>query len=182
SESAEIALRAAMTGHMVLSTLHTNDAVTSALRLVDMNVDPYLVAASLKAVIAQRLVRRICESCAEPYEPNAGEAQLLRHVPEGESIVLKKGAGCPHCFNSGYRGRIGVFELLEINRPMADALRDNDVKAFNDAAHRSPDYRPLSHSALEYALQGVTTLEEVLRVSAQVEDESAPESSLELGD
>lgn len=182
SESAEIALRAAMTGHMVLSTLHTNDAVTSALRLVDMNVDPYLVAASLKAVIAQRLVRRVCESCAEPYEPNAGEAQLLRHVPEGESIILKKGAGCPHCFNSGYRGRIGVFELLEINRPMADALRDNDVKAFNDAAHRSPDYRPLSHSALEYALQGVTTLEEVLRVSAQVEDESAPESSLELGD
>lgn len=169
--SAEIALRAAMTGHMVLSTLHTNDAVTSALRLIDMNVDPYLVAASLKAVIAQRLVRRVCESCSSPYEPTPGEMQLLRGVPAEKLTSLRKGAGCPHCFNTGYRGRIGVFELLEINRDMADALRDNSVRAFNQAALANKSYRPLSHSALLYALQGVTTLEEVLRVSAQVEDE-----------
>ena len=174
-ESAEIALRAAMTGHMVLSTLHTNDAVTSALRLIDMNVDPYLVAASLKAVIAQRLVRRVCESCAEPYKPTANEMQLVRHVSEQRLTHLRKGAGCPHCFNSGYRGRIGVFELLEIDHAMADALRDNSVRDFNTAAHASPSYQPLSYGALEYALQGVTTLEEVMRVSAMVEDESLAE-------
>jgi MSHA biogenesis protein MshE len=174
-ESAEIALRAAMTGHMVLSTLHTNDAVTSALRLIDMNVDPYLVAASLKAVVAQRLVRRVCESCAEAYQPTANEMQLVRRVPQERLSSLRKGAGCPHCFNSGYRGRIGVFEILEIDHAMADALRDNSVKDFNSAAHKSEGYQPLSYSALEYALQGVTTLEEVMRVSALVEDEELAE-------
>ena len=174
-ESAEIALRAAMTGHMVLSTLHTNDAVTSALRLIDMNVDPYLVAASLKAVIAQRLVRRVCESCATSYTPTANEMQLVRRVPQERLKSLRKGTGCPHCFNSGYRGRIGVFEILEIDYAMADALRDNSVRDFNDAAHKSIGYQPLSYSALEYALQGVTTLEEVVRVSALVEDEKLAE-------
>jgi MSHA biogenesis protein MshE len=174
--SAEIALRAAMTGHMVLSTLHTNDAVTSALRLIDMKVDPYLVAASLKAVVAQRLVRRICETCVEPYTPNPGEALLLRKVPAEYHKNLKQGTGCPHCFNTGYRGRIGVFEFLEIDNSMADALRDNNVRAFNTAAHANKGYQPLSQSALKFALQGITTLEEVLRVSAQVEDESLGES------
>lgn len=175
AESAEIALRAAMTGHMVLSTLHTNDAVTSALRLIDMDVDPYLVAASLKAVIAQRLVRRVCESCAEPYEPSEDERQLFRHIEAHQWSHLKKGSGCSLCYNSGYRGRIGVFELLEVNRPMADALRDNNVREFNHAAHASDGYQPLGFSALEFALQGVTTLSEVIRVSAQIEDESMKE-------
>jgi MSHA biogenesis protein MshE len=175
NESAEIALRAAMTGHMVLSTLHTNDAVTSALRLIDMGVDSYLVAASLKAIIAQRLVRKVCETCSTAYEPNANEVQLLRQVPKAQWENLRKGRGCPHCYNSGYRGRVGVFELLEINRPMADALRESSVQAFNVAAHQCETYRPLSQSALDFALQGITTLEEVLRVSAQVEDESLTE-------
>ena len=126
-ESAEIALRAAMTGHLVLSTLHTNDAITSALRLTDMGVDPYLVAASLKGILAQRLVRKVCESCAQPHEPDANEAQLIKALSRQRSlgdIKLRKGRGCPHCFNTGYRGRIGVFELLEIDRAMADALRE----------------------------------------------------------
>lgn len=175
SASAEIALRAAMTGHLVLSTLHTNDAVTSALRLIDMGVDPYLVAASLKAIVAQRLVRRVCESCSAPYSPNANETQLIKVGQRKYGMQvrnLRKGAGCPHCFNTGYRGRIGVFELLEINHGMADALRENDVRAFNRVAHEKPDFQPLMFSALAFALEGVTTLEEVLRVSAQVEDEA----------
>ena len=177
AESAEIALRAAMTGHMVLSTLHTNDAVTSALRLVDMGVDPYLVASSLKAIVAQRLVRRVCDSCSEPHELNEAEQKLFRSLKPNHTgpTNFQKGAGCPHCYNSGYRGRIGVFELLEINGPMANALRDNSVRNFNDAAHEHPNYRPLSASALEYAIEGVTTIEEVLRVSALVEDESLSE-------
>jgi len=184
SSSAEIALRAAMTGHLVLSTLHTNDAVSSALRLIDMGVDSYLVAASVKAIIAQRLVRRVCESCTAPYTPTANERQLVALGQKRFKTltpVLKKGTGCPHCFNTGYRGRIGVFELLEINNAMADALRDNNVRAFNDVAHNDPTFKTLMFSALEYALQGVTSLEEVMRVSAQVEDEP-PEINLIPGE
>ena len=179
AESAEIALRAAMTGHMVLSTLHTNDAVTSALRLVDMGVDPYLVASSLKAIVAQRLVRRICDSCVTDHTLTESEEKLFHQLMpnyKGETN-FKKGRGCAHCYNTGYRGRIGVFELLELNGEMANALRDNSVRKFNDAAHNNPHYRPLSLSALEYAIQGVTTLDEVLRVSALVEDESLSEIS-----
>lgn len=175
SESAEIALRAAMTGHMVLSTLHTNDAVTSALRLIDMGVDSYLVASSLKAIVAQRLIRKICESCVETHTLGEQEHELLRALNKGRNIEnarFRRGLGCPHCYNTGYRGRIGVFELLEINAAMANALRDNSVRNFNDAAHSHSHYRPLGACALDFALEGITTLDEVLRVTAQVEDES----------
>ena len=174
AESAEIALRAAMTGHMVLSTLHTNDAITSALRLIDMGVDPFLVASSLKVIVAQRLVRRICESCAEPYTLSDKEQGLLHRLHFGTLLTrgnFKKGAGCPHCFKTGYRGRIGVFELLEINAAMADALRDNNVRAFNDEAKKNKNYRPLMFSAIDFAAEGLTTMDEVFRVSALVEDE-----------
>lgn len=175
AESAEIALRAAMTGHLVLSTLHTNDAVTSALRLIDMGVDPFLVAASLKAIVAQRLVRRVCESCVEDHELSTDHRAMFKRMRPGidvDSINFKQGAGCPHCFNSGYRGRVGVFELLEINTPMANALRDNSVREFNTAAHASKEYRPLGASALDLAMEGIISFEEVLRVSAELADES----------
>lgn len=174
SESAEIALRASMTGHMVLSTLHTNDAVSSALRLIDMGVDGYLVATALKAIIAQRLVRRICDSCVEPHYPDANERQLIASVAKGENhsdTQFKRGAGCPHCLNTGYRGRVGVFEMLEINNAMAEALRENSISGFSQATRKNPNFRPLSYSAFEYAVKGVTSLDEVMRVSAEVEDE-----------
>ncbi|MDQ2075225.1 GspE/PulE family protein [Marinimicrobium sp. ABcell2] len=174
AESAEIALRAAMTGHLVLSTLHTNDAMTSALRLIDMGVDPYLVASSLKAIVAQRLLRRICSSCVQPHEPDANERQLLAALARDRDLTgvqFKRGAGCPHCHNTGYRGRIGVFEMLDVNQAMAEALRDNDINGFTRAAQKSPHFRPLSHAALDYAIEGTSTLEEVMKVSAQVEDE-----------
>lgn len=174
-ESAEIGLRAAMTGHMVLSTLHTNDAITSALRLTDMGVDSFLVASALKTIIAQRLVRKVCEKCAQPSEPTANQLPLLDKM--GKKIDLtnatfRKGNGCPYCFNTGYKGRVGVFEMLDIDHDMAVALRDGDVNKFTQAAHRNPGYRPLSYSALYYATKGITTLDEMVRVSAQVEDES----------
>lgn len=175
AESAEIALRAAMTGHLVLSTLHTNDALTSALRLIDMGVDAYLVATALKAIVAQRLLRRICTSCIQNHEPDANERQLLAAIAKGRDlsqVQFKQGAGCPHCHNTGYRGRVGVFELLEVNGAMAEALRDNSLNAFTRAAQQSPNYRPLSHSALDYAIEGISTLEEVMKVSAQIEDEA----------
>jgi MSHA biogenesis protein MshE len=175
AESAEIALRAAMTGHMVLSTLHTNDALTSPLRLIDMGVDAYLVATALKSIVAQRLLRKICSSCIEDHTPDANERQLLAAIGHGhnlDQVQFRRGAGCPHCHNTGYRGRIGVFELLEINSAMAEALRDNSLNQFTRAAHEHPNYRPLSHSALDYAIEGVSTLEEVMKVSAQIEDEA----------
>ncbi len=174
AESAEIALRAAMTGHLVLSTLHTNDAITSALRLVDMGVDPFLVSASLKAIVAQRLVRKVCNNCAESAVPSVHEQQLLDIVAKSKPLGdtnFRVGKGCPHCHNTGYRGRIGVFELLELDRAMGNALRENSVAAFNNAALANPHYAPLSYSALEYAKQGLTSLAEVMRVSAIVEDE-----------
>lgn len=173
AESAEIALRAAMTGHMVLSTLHTNDAVTSALRLIDIGVDGYLVATALKAIVAQRLVRRICNSCIQPYTPDANEQQLLATIGKGRdfsSVPFKHGAGCPHCHNTGYRGRIGIFEMLELNQAMAEALRVNDINGFTRAAYAVPNFVTLSEAALGYAEEGVTTLEEVMTISAQIDD------------
>ena len=173
AESAEIALRAAMTGHMVLSTLHTNDAVTSALRLIDIGVDGYLVATALKAIVAQRLVRKICTSCIQDYKPDANDVQLIKTVGKGRDfsgVTFKHGAGCPHCHNTGYRGRIGVFEMLELNQPMAEALRENNINAFTRAATESPYFQSLSLVALEYAEKGLTTLDEVMGITAQVEE------------
>lgn len=172
-ESAEIALRAAMTGHLVLSTLHTNDAITSAVRLIDIGVDGHLIATALKCIVAQRLVRRVCESCGEPHEPDANELQLIALIEhKSESASYRMGPGCPHCSNTGYRGRIGVFEMLEVNRYMAEALRTNDINNFARAALKSASYRPISESAHEYAAEGITSLAEVMRVSALVEDEA----------
>ncbi len=173
AESAEIALRASMTGHMVLSTLHTNDAVTSALRLMDIGVDGYLVATALKAIVAQRLVRRICTSCVQPYTPNANERQLLATIGKGRDFsgaTFKQGTGCPHCHNTGYRGRIGIFEMLELNLEMAEALRVNDINGFTRAAYAVPNFVTLSEAALGYAIEGTTTLEEVMSISAQIDD------------
>lgn len=171
-ETAEIALRASMTGHLVLSTLHTNDAVTSAMRLIDIGVEGYLAAVSLRAVIAQRLVRRICSSCGIDHVPDVHEKALLRTVLTEDrlaSIRFRRGQGCRQCNNTGYKGRVGVFELLEINGPMADALRMNDSAAFVRAANSCPGYKPLIYSALEYAEKGIVSIEEVFRVAEEVD-------------
>jgi MSHA biogenesis protein MshE len=173
AESAEIALRASMTGHLVLSTLHTNDAISSALRLLDIGVDGYLVATALKAVVAQRLVRRICSSCIQNHSPDANEIQLLATISKRKDVnpaQFKMGAGCPHCNNTGYRGRIGVFEMLELNTAMTEALRTENINAFAHAAAESLNFKPLSQAALEYAEQGVTTLDEVMSITAQIEE------------
>lgn len=173
AESAEIALRASMTGHLVLSTLHTNDAVTSALRLIDIGMDGYLVATALRAIVAQRLVRRICSSCIQDHTPDLNEMQLLATIGEGKSyadVTFKRGAGCPHCHNTGYRGRIGVFEMLELNQEMAEALRKKHINSFTHAAYNSPHFVPLSVAALDYAIKGITTLKEVMGITAQIDE------------
>ena len=166
-ETAEIAVRASLTGHLVLSTLHTNDAVSSAMRLIDIGLDGYLVATALRAVVAQRLVRRVCDVCSSEHRVTEGERVLLESLLTEEDLnaTFVKGKGCSHCNMSGYRGRIGVFEFLEINGEMADALRRNNASDFDKAARAQPSYVPLNQAALAYAREGVTTLDEVCRVS-----------------
>ncbi len=168
-ETVEIGLRGALTGHLVLSTLHTNDAISSAIRLLDMGAPGYLVATSLRAIIAQRLVRRICDNCVTEYQPNEDEVFWLSHIEEDiSSIQFKHGRGCQKCNQTGYRGRVGVFELLEMNEQMMGALKNNDTDGFSQAAQQSKGYRALSHTALTYAKMGVTTVEEVLKLVEMV--------------
>lgn len=172
-ETAEIALRAAMTGHLVLSTLHTNDAVSSAMRLVDMGVEGFLAASAVRAVLAQRLMRRLCDTCCTEYTPDSRELTWIQHIIGDDlprPLVLKQAAGCHRCNNTGYRGRIGVFELLVLDEHMSDALRRGDSSAFVSAARATRGYRPLVVSALTEALTGQTSLEEVYRVAAQLDD------------
>ncbi len=169
-ETVEMGLRAAMTGHLVLSTLHTNDAISTALRLLDMGAEGYLVASALDAVLAQRLVRRICESCVEDYKLSTHEWAWTQQIigDKADKIQFRRGAGCPHCNNTGYHGRIGVYELLEINNNLADALRRNDAAAFNLAAESQPSFRPLVFSVMDLAQQGISTIAEAMRIAGDI--------------
>jgi MSHA biogenesis protein MshE len=172
AETAEIALRAAITGHLVMSTLHTNDAVSTAIRLIDMGVEGFLVASAVHAIVAQRLVRRICDKCAADHQPDAGESAWLLNTAGAErasALHFKQGKGCPACGRTGYKGRVAVHELLEITEPLADALRNEDYVAFKTLANQQEGFVPLVDSALALAAEGVTTLEEVIRVGGWVE-------------
>ncbi len=190
-ETAEIGLRASITGHLVLSTLHTRDAISTAVRLIDMGIEGYMIASSLEAIIAQRLVKRICDGCIADHELDLHEKSWLKALLKDDSISakfkkpvkFKKGVGCPHCNNTGYHGRVGVFELLELDDNMADALRRNDSIEFARVARGAANFRTLEEHALEYATQGVTTLEEVIRVSGENEilEEKIKEPAKEQG-
>jgi MSHA biogenesis protein MshE len=170
-ETVEIGLRGALTGHLVLSTLHTNDAITSALRLLDMGAAGFLVGSSLRAIIAQRLVRKVCESCRQAYQPEQQEIMWLSHLVDEDINALKfsHGRGCQTCQYTGYKGRIGVFELLEMNEPMMAALKHDNTEAFTQAAKQHPGFRPLAFAAFDYAKLGVTSVEEVLRLVETVD-------------
>lgn len=175
-ETAEIALRASMTGHLVLSTLHTNDAVSTAMRLIDMGIDPFLVASSLSAVIGQRLVRKLCAHCVVDYQLDPQEKAWLKSIHEPSSHkTFKRGKGCHNCHNTGYVGRIGVYELLELDEKMLEALRRNLADEFVKAAKRSSYYLPLTICALKYALAGITSIQEVFRLSANLDDRDSPD-------
>jgi MSHA biogenesis protein MshE len=171
-ETAEIGLRGALTGHLVLSTLHTNDAASSAVRLLDMGAPGYLVASSLRAVVAQRLVRKICDNCREDYRLNAEELLWLNSLDDNlKDINFKRGKGCQTCNKTGYKGRIGVFELLEMTEKMMNALKINDTVTFSQAALQSPGFVPLAKVALMYAKTGITTVDEVLKLIEMVADD-----------
>ena len=173
-ETAEIGLRGALTGHLVLSTLHTNDAVSSAVRLLDMGAPGYLVASSLRAIVAQRLVRKICENCKESYQPGHQELLWLAHLDDKlAGVSFMRGRGCANCSKTGYKGRLGVFELLEMTESMMTALKTNNTAVFADAATHSPGFVPLAKVALTYAKMGITSIDEVLKLIELVADESS---------
>ena len=169
-ETTQIGLRAALTGHLVLSTLHTNDAVNTVSRLIDMGAEGYLIASALRGILAQRLVRRICDGCSEFANVDEGQGLWLESVGlQTEEVQFYRGTGCNQCRNTGYQGRIGAYELLEMDRAMSEALQRDDTQGFATAACAHPRYRPLSMVALDYAARGITTLDEVIRISADVE-------------
>jgi len=177
-ETAQIALRASITGHFVLSSLHTNDAISSAMRLIDIGIEGYLVATALRAVLAQRLVRKVCRHCKTSYQPTSKEQVWLDSKCQGQHFDTTnfiQGTGCTNCNNTGYTGRVGIFELLEVNDEMADALRANDSAKFARATRTSEHYQPLVISALEKAAQGITSLSEVFRVTEQPDDLEPPQ-------
>jgi MSHA biogenesis protein MshE len=171
-ETAQIGLRAAMTGHLVLSTLHTNDAASTPLRLMDMGVPRYMVGGSLQAVLAQRLVRVICESCSTEYHATPVEQAWLRQELDGhvETTRYFHGRGCSHCNGTGYRGRTGVYELLEMTRKVIDAANHHDPSHFLKAAHEEMEGNTLRRHAVQLVVQGRTTIAEAMRVSNQIEE------------
>jgi type IV pilus assembly protein PilB len=164
NETARIAVQAALTGHLVLSTLHTNDAPSSITRLVNIGIDSYLIAASLNAVLAQRLVRKICSKCKQPYQIPENMRKHVEKTGIGPNELFH-GAGCEQCRNSGYVGRLGIYELLIINEEFRDMI-NKDPSAIN---MRRTFYQSKAASLFDDGVkkvkQGQTTIEEVLRVT-----------------
>ncbi len=173
AETVEIGVSAAMTGHLVLSTLHTNDTISTATRLMDMGVEGYLLATTLRSIIAQRLIRKICKSCSEDYRPDAFETGWLmeRLGIDVNTFRYKKGRGCKQCGTTGYQGRMGVYELLDMNGELAEALRHGDSQDFVDAAERAPGYEPLVAVAHHHAANGMTSIDEILHLAGQVRED-----------
>ena len=164
-ETAEIAMRAAITGHIVLSTVHTNDAVGTIERLVDIGVEPYLVASAIQGMVSQRLLRRVCPNCKEAYTPSAEDLAELGLEPE-EGLKLYRGKGCPNCFDTGYRGRTAVSETLVMSSKLRRLVAEKRTREELEAEFKKPEhgFSPLRENAVKLALSGVTTKEEILRV------------------
>ncbi len=173
-ETAQIATRAAMTGHLVLSTLHTNDAVSTPVRLADMGIPPYLIASTLLAVVSQRLLRLSCTHCIEPYTPNEDEMQWLLELLEREALPpdahLARGRGCTRCNNIGYHGRTGVHEILSITPTLARALRGGDLQEFERAATAIMADKTIAQRVLQLVLAGRTTVSEAMRTISREDD------------
>ena len=160
-ETAEIAMRAAMTGHLVLSTIHTNNALSSIDRLLDIGVEPYLIAGAVKGIVSQRLLRKVCPHCKKPYTPSLEEQAALGLEPGDYRFY--KGAGCGECFGTGYRGRTGSFEILSINPAIRRAIHSRSLKEL-EAAMELTDFHPMIENCRKLVLDGLTSSDEVQRV------------------
>ncbi|MGG7161697.1 GspE/PulE family protein [Clostridium baratii] len=163
-ETAEIAIRAAITGHVVLSTLHTNDAPSSIARLADMGVEPYLVSTSVTGIIAQRLVRRICTNCLTEYEATEYEKKILG-LPITTDLKLAKGEGCPACNNTGYKGRVGIYEIMEVDREIRDAVTEGKTSDMVKDIAIKNGMKTLNSACREHVMDRVTTVDELMRVA-----------------
>jgi type II secretory ATPase GspE/PulE/Tfp pilus assembly ATPase PilB-like protein len=164
-ETARIAVQASLTGHLVLSTLHTNDAPSSITRLINIGVEAYLISASVNAVLAQRLVRRICPECKqEVSEPTSSEAEFLK-LNHKEDTKLYRGAGCDNCRNTGYKGRVGLYELLILDDDIRDMVTRNPAVTELRRYAREHGMVTLREDGLVKASHGLTTVEEVMRVT-----------------
>lgn len=167
-ETAVMAIQAALTGHMVFSTLHTNDAASAVTRLLDLGIEPYLVSSSLVGVLAQRLVRHVCQTCAEPYEPRQAELDALAHEPTSEELAgYRKGVGCDACRGTGYHGRVGCFELLTVDDSIRSLVHERAAASSLNAAAKQAGMHALADDGLVKVSQGLTTLDEVMRVSVR---------------
>ena len=166
-ETAEIAIQSALTGHLVFSTLHTNDAPGGVTRLVDMGIEDYLVAATLQAVLAQRLVRVVCDDCAEPYEPRVDELGSLALRGSDGDARFRRGRGCERCAGTGFRGRTGIYELMVVDDALRTHIADGaPVESIRRVA-RSTSLEPLRADGLRKARAGITTVEEVVRATRE---------------
>jgi type II secretory ATPase GspE/PulE/Tfp pilus assembly ATPase PilB-like protein len=170
-ETANIAIRAALTGHLVFSTLHTNDAPGAVTRLIDMGVEPFLLASSLEGVLAQRLVRNICPHCKEPYTPDENLIKNLNgsmHI--GPDVKFYHGAGCNECNQTGMTGRTGIYELLRITGKLRELIADRPTT--EQIIKAAPaDHISMVHDGLTKVLEGITTPEEIFRVAKSIGDD-----------
>lgn len=170
-ETAEIAMRAAITGHLVLSTIHTNSSVATLDRLQDVGIEPYLIASALKGVIAQRLVRKICPNCRVAYEPTKEELDDLGITnTEHKKIQFYKGEGCPECMHTGYKGRTAVFEILTLNGDIKNAFREKKSQKELEDIIMATGFKPMRYNALKFVLNGTTTAAEAVRVTHSTDD------------
>lgn len=164
TETAQIAVRAAITGHLVLSTIHTNDTASTIARLKDMGIEPYLLASSLSGIISQRLVRKICPKCKVEYEAGAYEKKMLR-IDKNEDVKIYKGTGCTYCNNTGYYRRKGIYEIMDITREHRDLIQDEaSVDKIKDL-NRAMGMKTLKKACEELVLKGETTIEELTKVA-----------------
>ncbi|MCQ2467447.1 MAG: GspE/PulE family protein [Clostridia bacterium] len=166
-ETAEIAMRAAITGHLVFSTIHTNDAVSSINRLIDMGLEPYMVCSALVGVVSQRLVRRICNSCKKPYEPSEYERKKV-HIEPGQKLF--KGEGCPDCNGSGYKGRIAIHEIVVMTGAMKTLIEKRASEEEMRKLAVSEGTQMLADSAAALVLEGITTVDEMNRVAYSIDE------------
>jgi type II secretory ATPase GspE/PulE/Tfp pilus assembly ATPase PilB-like protein len=166
-ETARIAIQAALTGHLVFSTLHTNDSASALTRLVDMGIEPYLLTSSITAILAQRLVRRICPFCREVYEPTEFEKELLRGYWKHGDGTVYKGKGCDECLNTGYIGRIGLFEMLLLNSKLRQMVQERKSSEEIKAVATKENMVTLREDGVQKALAGLTSLAEIIRVTIE---------------
>jgi general secretion pathway protein E len=162
-ETAQIAVKASLTGHLVFATLHTNDAVSAVTRLVDMGVEPFLLASSLIGIGAQRLVRKLCLQCRKPFVPDAEQLRIVGLPPADGKLYAAQ--GCDACKNSGYHGRTGIYELVTVDDPFRELIHARAAEQALREYAVSHGMRPLRDDGMRWVAQGVVSLEEVLRVT-----------------